>query len=456
MGIYEFFKNKLKEGDRVRPNQEISRFEMFSAFQPAFRTWGGEIFESRLVRQSIYAHARHAMKLKPEFQGTVGVRIWRGLENGPNEYQTWPEFLERCENIYQSQNNLFITPILDEFDQLIGYWALYPSGCEVRMHQGEAFLHYTFANGKKMAMELRRTAVIKKHQLKNDFFGENNDALNATMEMDAMTVQGIIEGIKNASGYQFMAELTNKQFDEDVKKQQEEFDELNFGKRGGRGLLLFNGNLKNVKQVEPGKMPVNAAQMKMTEENVMTYFGTNPEILMNTADSNKLNSFYDGEIEPFAIKLSDAMTRMTFTPAEIHRKNRIMFASNRLQYMSATEKVNISKELGDRGCIMIDEIRELFNYPPLPDGKGQRAPIRGEYGMVGEGKYGDDSGKGDSGKGGQDGKKDGSGKDGSGKDGSGKDGSGKDDSGKDGQDGKKDDSGKDNSGKGSRKDKKED
>ena len=39
----------------------------------------------------------------------------------------------------------------------------------------------------------------------------------------------------------------------------------------------------------------------------------------------------------------------------------------------------MAKELGDRGALMIDEIRELFNYEPLPDGAGQVAPIRGEY-----------------------------------------------------------------------------
>jgi hypothetical protein len=46
----------------------------------------------------------------------------------------------------------------------------------------------------------------------------------------------------------------------------------------------------------------------------------------------------------------------------------------------------MAKELGDRGVLMIDEIRELFNYEPLPDGAGQHAPIRGEYYMVDEGR----------------------------------------------------------------------
>ena len=54
--------------------------------------------------------------------------------------------------------------------------------------------------------------------------------------------------------------------------------------------------------------------------------------------------------------------------------------------MSVTDKVSMSQQLGDRGALLIDEIRDLFNYPPLPDGAGQHAPIRGEYYMVDEGR----------------------------------------------------------------------
>ena len=71
---------------------------------------------------------------------------------------------------------------------------------------------------------------------------------------------------------------------------------------------------------------------------------------------------------------------MLFTDRErMGYGNEIFFSSNRLQYMSVTQKVQMAKELGDRGAILIDEIRELFNYDPLPGGAGQVAPIRGEY-----------------------------------------------------------------------------
>jgi len=400
MGLIDFFKGLLKSGGAGSAQNMVTQFEMFSAYAPVFRSWGGKIYESMLVRESVDAHARHAMKLKFIMQGAAHGKLRTELQSGPNEWDTWPSFLERCSNIYQTQNNLFISPILDDLGDLRGFWPLFPSRTEVREKDNVPFLVFQFPNGKSMAMELAKIAVIKRHQLQSDFFGEPNSPLDNTMEMDAMTVQGIIEGIKNASGYQFMAELSQKQFDEDVKKEQERFDRLNFGQKGGRGLLLFNGNLKNVKQIEPGKMPIDANQMQMIRENVFAYFGTNMDILQNTADSTKLNAFYDGETEPFAIKMSEALTRMVYTRREEHQGNRIFFASNRLQYMNVGEKVNVSKELGDRGAILIDEIRELFNYPPLPDGKGQHAPIRGEYYMADEGrpdakKDEDDGGDGD-------------------------------------------------------------
>lgn len=386
MGLIEFFKGLLKSGSGgSRTLNEISQFEMFNAYRPAFRSWGGNAYESLLVRQSVEAHAKHVSKLKFEMQGSAHGRLRAAMMHGPNEFESWPEFLERCSNIYRTQNNLFIAPVLDDYGEVAGFWPLYPTQTEVKERRGIPYLVFSFANGKTMAMELRRIAAVKRYQLQSDFFGESNAPLNQTLEMDAITTQGIIEGIKNASSYQFMAELSQTLFEQDVQKERRRFDELNFGEAGGRGLLLFNGNLKNVKQLEQGKLPVDADQMRLIENHVYSYFGTNQDILQNTADSVKLNAFYDGEVEPFAIKLSEALSRIVYTQREM-AKNRIYFAANRLQYMNISEKVNVAKELGDRGAIMIDEIRELFNYPPLPDGKGQHAPIRGEYYYAGEDK----------------------------------------------------------------------
>ena len=61
----------------------------------------------------------------------------------------------------------------------------------------------------------------------------------------------------------------------------------------------------------------------------------------------------------------------------------LMATANRLQYMSNTEKLNVSAQMADRGIMNRDEIREIWNLPPLPDGQGQAYTIRGEYYLLG-------------------------------------------------------------------------
>jgi len=392
MGIIKDF---LKSRKTKTPTGQMSSAEVFTGYSPVFTNWGGQIYESELVRESIHAKARHAGKLKFTMAGKAKGSLRRAMQYGPNELNTWPQFLERCMNIYEVQNNLMIIPILDDLDDIAGYWPVYPSACEVKEADGIYYIVFQSASGKSMSMELSRCGVMTKYQTKNDFFGENNGALNPTMEMVNMVNQGIVEGVKNAASYRFMAQVDNFMFDEDLSKAAERYDRLNFNGKTGGGVLLMNANWKNIKQLEPGKSVIDAKQLEIIEENVHNYFGVSKEIIQNTADSTQMNAFYDGEIEPFALKLSEAMTRMTFSQQERSRGNEIMFTSNRLQYMSVTEKVNLAKELGDRGAIMIDEIRELFNYPPLADGAGQHAPIRGEYYMADQGRAdseGNDSG----------------------------------------------------------------
>ena len=119
--------------------------------------------------------------------------------------------------------------------------------------------------------------------------------------------------------------------------------------------------------------------MKQIQENVYNYFGVNEGVLQNKAEAAELEAFFDGAIEPFAVQFSEALTKMLFSERERAQGSYLIANANRLQYMSTSEKVAMARELGDRGAIMIDEIRELFNYEPLPDGAGQVAPIRGEY-----------------------------------------------------------------------------
>ena len=394
MGLIEKIFGKRKPQQGTMP---MTKMETFTAYEPVFTSWGGKLYESALVREAIYAKARHIMKLQFSKIGSAKQSLYNAVKVRPNPWSTWPDFLERCNNIYETQNNLIITPVLDEYGQTKGFFPVLPSTCEVKeSEQGVPFLVFRLANGKTRAMELDRCAVIKKHQLGNDFFGENNRPLTPTMELINTFEQSINEGVKNAASYRFMAQVTNYMFDEDLAKERKRFDQLNF-QTGGGGLLLFNNNVTNVKQLEAAKNLVDKGQQELIEKNVWRYFGVSEDVIMNTAEPEKLGTFFDGEVETFAIKMSDGLSAMIYTDRELAAGNRVMLTANRLQYMSVADKVNVAQQLGDRGALMIDEIRELFNYAPLPEGTGQHAPIRGEYYMVDEGRPDQEDGAGSAG-----------------------------------------------------------
>jgi hypothetical protein len=127
---------------------------------------------------------------------------------------------------------------------------------------------------------------------------------------------------------------------------------------------------------------MDATTTKLIQDNIFSYFGVNEAIINSSATSEVLDSFFNSEIEPFSIQLSEVLTKMTFSPKEIDDGAKVLAVANRLQYMSQGDKTNMIRDLGDRGFLMIDEARELLNYPALPNGLGQRVTVRGEYYMI--------------------------------------------------------------------------
>ena len=67
--------------------------------------------------------------------------------------------------------------------------------------------------------------------------------------------------------------------------------------------------------------------------------------------------------------MSLEFTNKIFTPTEKNFNHEIIFTCNRLQYVSNNTKINLLRYANN--IMMVDELREIFNMEPLPDGKGQ-------------------------------------------------------------------------------------
>lgn len=355
-----------------------STFQTLTAYTPAFTSWGGAIYESEIVRASIDARARHISKLKVETIGTANPSLQSKLALGPNQWQTWSQFLYRVSTILDVNNTAFIVPVLDDRLITTGVFPVLPEYCELREFEGKIWLRYQFATGQYAAVEFDKCAVLTKYQYKSDFFGSSNRALRETMQLIHIQNQGIEEGVKNAATFRFMATLNNFSSASDLAKERERFTETNLSsKSDAGGFLLFPNTYKDIKQIDVKPYAVDSAQMEQIRENVFNYFGVNDGVLQNKAKAEELEGFFDGAIEPFAIQLSEALTKMLFTERERAQGTHLIANANRLQYMSTTQKVAMARELLDRGVMSTNEARELFNYPDVENGDVRF--IRGEY-----------------------------------------------------------------------------
>ena len=375
MGLFDFL---LKNRPKVSETLKVQEFKMFNGYEPKFTSFGGEIYESELVREAINARAVHNSKLKFNIQGSARPSLQSKLMKAPNQIQTWSQFLYRFSTILDVHNTAFIVPVYDKYGEPSGVFCPLPSSTTIKLYGKTPYLVYEFNWGERAAIELEYCGIMTKFQYKSDFFGETNQALLPTMDLIHIQDQGINEAVKNSASYKFYAQVNNFSKAEDLAKERQRFSEENFSREAkGGGILLFPNTYQNINQVKPNAYPVSAEERKMIEENVYRYFMVNEDILENKAYGDAWSAFYEGAIEPFSIQFSEVMTKMLFTLREQSQGNEVMLTANRLQYMTNKDKLEVSSQLVDRGVISINDAREIWNLPPVEGGDVR--VIRGEY-----------------------------------------------------------------------------
>ena len=376
MGLFEKIFKHDRESEKALDSRIV--FTELNGYRPVFHSWGGEIYESELVRSAIDARARHIAKLKPIIYGSARQALMNKMKHAPNEWQTWSQFLYRTSTILDVENSCVIVPVFDADLNVTGYYPVRPKRCEIDEYKKEPWVIYEFDRGKKAAVELRLCAILTKHQFRGDFFGDANTALDETMKLIDINRQGVEAAVENSASYSFLAQTDNFMDEEDLAKERQRFSKKNLSKDAkDGGLLLFPNTYKNVQQIKYTPYTVNAAEAEQIEKNVARYFGVNDDVMQNKANGDALDAFFNGCVEPFAIQFSEAMTRAIFTLRERSNGAALIASANRLQYMATSAKITMAQQMLDRGVMSINEARDLFNYPPVPG--GDLRSIRGEY-----------------------------------------------------------------------------
>lgn len=351
-------------------------FAMLDGYTPVFTSYDGGVYEMELTRACIHTFATHCSKLQPTVTGADKRGIRAMLEGKPNPFMTSAQFVYKVATIYEAQNTCFIVPVLDKFDRLTGYYPVNPQLTEIIDVGGDPWLRYKFNTGEWAAIEMELCGVISKYLYRSDIKGEDNEALKPTLQLLNVQNQGIAEGIKNSASFRFMANVNNFTKGKDLAEERRRWTEENLG-AGGGGLALFPSSYTNVQQIQSTAKIVDPEQMQLIQTRALNYFGCSEDVLQNKTVGDAWSAYYEGKVEPFAIQLSQAMTSMTYSQNERTRGNAVVWSANRLQYMTNTDKLQVSSQMFDRGILSINDVMDIWNLPHVPD--GDKRYIRKEY-----------------------------------------------------------------------------
>lgn len=361
-----------------------SYWRTVSGYSHAYTTFAGSLYEQAIVRRAIDARATHISKLDVKFIGNSHMRLAEAMTHGPNGFMSWSQFLYRLSTILDMSNSAIILPLTDEYGEVSGFFPVFFSSLDVvRDETDTPWVRYHMKDGRTGAAELARIGIMTRFQYSDDFFGESNSALQPVIELIDLQRQAIEQSVRENGNFRFIARANNFVKDSDLAKERERLVEANF-RNNTSGLLLFNNQYTDIQQIKSSPYVVDNDQMKMIEKNVYDYFGVSAKVLQNAAIGDELNAFYEGAVEPFAVQLSQTLTRMVYTKDETADGDGVVASAQKMQYMSAKDKLSFASQMADRGIMNRNEIRAMLQLPPIPGEAGNVYTMRGEYKMTDE------------------------------------------------------------------------
>ena len=374
MGLFDRFFKPKEMNNANNMNESLTTF---TTRAPIFSSFQGSIYEMELTRSIIHAKAKHTAKLSPHIEGNAYKELANTLKFKPNEFQSTYDFLYRLRTLYEVDTYAFIIPLMSDDNLSIkGFYPLKAEQVEIMEYNGVVFLKYSFLDGTKAAIEYDRVGVLSKMNYNEDFLGDGNGVLNETLSLLDVQKQGVQYAIKQSARIDFMARLGGTVRPEDIERERKNFTQANLSRDNKSGVMMFDQKYIEVKQIEHKSYIPDEKQMSYVKNNLFSYFGINEDILQNKYNEDIWNAFYEGEIEPFAVQLSLAMTNMLFTSKEKAYNNYVHFSANRLQYASNKTKLDVSQTLFDRGIFGTHEVADIWNMPKTGENKRY---IRKEY-----------------------------------------------------------------------------
>lgn len=384
--------NKIFSKGKRPKNAAMNLNVSMNGYQPVFTAFGKNILYSDIIYSAQKMKARFFGKLDPrhiriredKIELVTDSSVARLLRT-PNAFQTTFDFLTQAYFMREKDDNCFIYPdyYISNAGQRIytGMYILLPIATPIveQDESGRIYLRFMFLNPEREVVFPFDDIIVWKQNIEdNQFLGggqigsmTNSDLLNALTAYhtaqeavaEAAKMGCFLDGIIKVNSYAADDEKTQQIRDNFIKDLREN--------KSGVGVLDNGADFQDVKR---SLKMVDAATLAEIKNNVLLHTGVTMEMLQGKFTAEDKESFYENWIEPAAISLGQAMSKVFFSQWQTSYGDQVQLYPRKIQLMSTSEITNVVRETINAGVFTLDEYREMYGYAPLPNGEGQQRP----------------------------------------------------------------------------------
>lgn len=360
----------------IIPNN-ASELKIINGYKAVFTNYDGRYYDDADIRACVDAIARNAAKLNPRHirKGSKGYEnldssLQKILSKQPNELQNAYYFYYYVICELELFNNAFIYIMRDENFKVTGLYPLHYQNIKLYEYHNEIYIEFSFGNGKKRFVALKDVIHLKRFINEDGITGGNNVPIVKVLSIKHVVDEGIVNAIKTTQSIKGALKSTKSILKpEDVKNMRDQFVKDFIDDSDGTGIGGLDASTDFIPiKIEP--TTASESQLKSINDKVLSYFGISENIIQSKYTEDEWNAFYESILEPIGLQMSLEFSNKLFTQTEIYHGNEIIFTSNRLQYASNNTKINLLRYANN--LMMVDELREVFNLEPLPNGEGQK------------------------------------------------------------------------------------
>lgn len=374
MKIRSLFKKVFGDDKNV---QLGTRLQLVNGYEAVFTNYDGQIYDNPTVRACIDTIARNAAKLNPKHIRSTDKNykilnedIYHIIAEQPNEIMNAYDFYYKIFSELYLNNNVFVYIMRDENLKVIGLYPILFNQADFVEYQNQIYVKFRFGTGKIRTVAYNDLIHLRRFFCKNDILGGSNLPVVSALSFQHILKEGIINAIKITMSIKGYLKSTKSMLSpKDAKKLRDNFikDFVSDDNSSGIGALDATTDFKEV-NLDP--TVASDAQMTDNKNEILDYFNLNENIIQSKYSEDEWNAFYESVLEPLGIQIGMEFTNKIFTYGERYHGNRIIFEANRLQYASNKTKIEVARYLNN--YLYIDEIREILNLAPLPNGEGQK------------------------------------------------------------------------------------